>query len=72
MSISQSARTNAAAHAPEQPLDVENVMAEIEKGQQLAGHFPDDEALGRARRVLTGETSIDDAREELRAKYAQA
>jgi len=46
-------------------------MAEVEKGQQLAGHFPDTEALERGHRVYTGETSIDDARAEIDAKYSR-
>ena len=33
--------------------DPEEVMAEIEKVQQLAGHFPDSEALDHARRNVT-------------------
>ena len=53
-------------------FELENTMAEIEKGQQLAGHFPDAEALDRARRVLTGDVSAEDAREEIRRKYNQA
>ncbi len=44
-------------------------LALIEKGQQLAGHQPSPEALDRAGRVLAGETSVDDARAELEAKY---
>ena len=40
---------------------VDRMMAEVEKGQQLAGHFSDAEALDRARRILTGETSFEDA-----------
>ncbi len=71
MSIPRTERMAAVAPDLERPIDVENVMAEIEKGQQLAGHFPDGEALDRARRVLVGETSIEDARDELRRKYAQ-
>ena len=51
------------------PLD--RMMAEVEKGQQLAGHFPDAEALERARRVYTGETSADAARAEIDAKYSR-
>ena len=54
------------------PLDLENALAEIEKGQQLAGHFPNAEAMDRARRILVGETSREDAMEELRRKYSQA
>ena len=46
-------------------------MAQVEKGQQLAGHFPSDEALDRARRVLTGEITPADARAEIDAKYAR-
>lgn len=55
--------------APAALSSVEELMAEIEKGQQLAGHFPSAEALERGRRVLVGEMSIEDARLELRAKY---
>jgi len=48
---------------------VAEALAEIEKGQQLAGHFPDAEALGRARRVLTGELTEERAHAEIAAKY---
>jgi DNA-binding XRE family transcriptional regulator len=44
-------------------------MAEIEKGQQLAGHQPSAEALERARRVLDGTLTVDAANAELDAKY---
>jgi hypothetical protein len=44
-------------------------MALVEKGQQLAGHFPDAEALGRARRILEGTLSPEDARAEVAAKH---
>lgn len=50
---------------------VDRIMAEVEKGQQLAGHFPDAEALERARRVHMEETSIDAARAEIDAKYSR-
>lgn len=53
------------------PSETDQVMAEIEKGQQLAGHFPDADALGRARRVLTGETTPAEARAELDTKYSR-
>ncbi len=43
----------------------------IEKAQQLAGHFPDAEALDRARRVLEGRTAPAEAYAELDAKYAR-
>jgi len=52
------------------PIHLDRLMAEVEKGQQLAGHFPDAEALERARRVYTGETSADAARAEVDAKYS--
>ncbi len=58
--------------AHDRVADVELAMAEVEKGQQLAGHFPDAEALGRARRVLTGDISPEGARAELREKYKVA
>lgn len=55
---------------PVSRIPIEEALAQIEKGQQLAGHFPDAEALDRARRILTGELSEADAREELERKYS--
>ena len=52
-------------------VDVDQTMAMIEKSQQLAGHFPDAQALGRARRILDGELTAEQAYDELDAKYAQ-
>ena len=59
-------------HSTPRHLDVDQEMAMIEKGQQLAGHVPDAEALGRARRVLEGILSEADACAELDAKYGPA
>lgn len=56
-------------HSTARQIDVDQEMAMIEKGQQLAGHFPDAEALGRARRILEGTLSADDARAEVAAKH---
>ena len=47
--------------------DVHRNLALIEKGQQLAGHFPSDSDLDRARRILTGELAPEAARIEMRA-----
>lgn len=47
------------------------LMAEVEKGQQLAGHFPNAEALDRGARVYRGELTIEDARAEIDAKYSR-
>lgn len=44
-------------------------MALVEKAQQLAGHFPNAEALGRARRVFKGTMTEDEARAEVAVKY---
>ncbi|RFA13090.1 hypothetical protein B7R22_14340 [Subtercola boreus] len=52
-------------------IDVDQAMAMIEKGQQLAGHFPNDEALDRARRVLEGEITSAEGYAELDAKYSR-
>jgi hypothetical protein len=49
--------------------DIDEAMAEIEKGQQLAGHYPDADALDRARRILIGELTEDEAYAEVDAKY---
>lgn len=46
------------------------LMAELEKGQQVAGHQPSAEALERAERVLDGELSLEEARQEIVARYA--
>jgi hypothetical protein len=58
-------------HRTDRRVDVDQTMAMIEKSQQLAGHFPDAEALGRARRIIDGEITADQAYDELDAKYAQ-
>lgn len=59
------------ANTPDRPeTDVEQAMAAIEKGQQLAGHFPSEEALDSARRILTGELTPEDAELELNAALA--
>ena len=50
-------------------LDVEASLAFVEKSQQLAGHFPSEEDMRRARAVLTGELAVDEAIAELDAKY---
>lgn len=52
-------------------VDVDGELAMIEKAQQLAGHFPDAEALDRARRILDGRTAPAEAYAELDAKYAR-
>ena len=72
MSIPHTARMAVVAPGLERPIDVENVMAEIEKGQQLAGHFPDADALARARRVLVGEISEEDAMREVGQAFRPA
>jgi hypothetical protein len=50
-------------------LDVDREMAMVEKGQQLAGHFPNAEALERGRRVLEGELTAAEAYAAIDAKY---
>lgn len=63
---------NIPATPPGQPyFDIEQAMAVIEKGQQLAGHFPSAEALDSARRVLTGELSPEGVEIELDAALSR-
>ena len=50
-------------------VDVEETLAQIEKGQQLAGHFPEPDDMDRARRILTGEITQEQAFAEIREKY---
>ncbi len=52
--------------------DVAGELIMIEKAQQLAGHFPDMEALDRARRILEGQLTPADAYAELAAKYSHS
>ncbi|MFH7324800.1 hypothetical protein [Aeromicrobium sp. JJY06] len=47
----------------------ELLMLEIERGQQVAGHFPSQEALHRAEMVLCGQMTPDQAFAELDAKF---
>ena len=59
------------ARTSELVVDVEQSMAVIEKGQQLAGHYPSTEDLSRARRVLTGELTPEAARAEMHVALSQ-
>lgn len=52
-------------------LDIDHEAAMVEKGQQLAGHFPDAEAMERGVRVFEGSLSAEDAYAEIAAKYAR-
>ncbi len=52
------------------PDEIDALIVEADKGQQLAGHFPDADALGRARRLLEGKISLEEGRAEIYAKYA--
>lgn len=45
-------------------VDVAQSLALIEKGQQLAWHFPDTEDMDRARRILAGALSPEFAEVE--------
>lgn len=49
---------------------VERLMVEVEKGQQVAGHFPSARALDRARRVLVGTITPAEAFTEIDALFA--
>lgn len=50
--------------------EVERSLALIEKGQQLAGHYPDEVDLTLARSILTGEVSPEDARKQVNEEIA--
>ena len=64
--------TNIPATPPGQPYsDIEQALAVIEKGQQLAGHYPSTETMDRARRVLTGELTPEAARAEMHTALAR-
>jgi hypothetical protein len=50
-------------------VEKENLLAEVEKGQQLAGHFPDAEDMDRVNRILSGKITIEEAYAEVDAQY---
>lgn len=47
------------------------MLAELEKGQKVAGHTPSSDALRRAARVLDGEMTIEEAHAELDARFSK-
>lgn len=51
--------------------ELENVMVAISKSAELAGHLHNPEAVDRARRILVGEKTLDEALTEIDAKYRQ-
>jgi hypothetical protein len=53
------------------PEEIEARLVAIEKGQQLGGHSPSPEAMDRARRILTGEITEEQAIAEILAKYRE-
>lgn len=61
-----------AAEKPAPAPSMEDSLALIEKGQQLAGHFPSKEALDRAQRLLDGSITREEGLRELDAKYKRA
>ncbi|WP_167047503.1 antitoxin VbhA family protein [Salinibacterium sp. ZJ454] len=56
---------------PLSPEQVAQRLVEIRKGQELGGHHPSADALDRARRILVGEITADEARAEILAKYSE-
>lgn len=49
--------------------EIEQIMTMIEKREQLAGNSPDAAALARARRILDGSLTYDDAAAQLEAEH---
>ncbi len=49
--------------------EAERVMAGVEKGQQLAGHFPSEQDLAAARAIAEGKVSLEESLAELDRKY---
>ncbi|MFZ4843078.1 hypothetical protein [Mycetocola saprophilus] len=60
------------AHERDQSeVNVDEYMIALEKTQQIGGHLPDADALGRARRILMGELTAVEVYAELNAKFLQ-
>jgi hypothetical protein len=47
----------------------QGILAAAEKGQQLAGHFPDATAIDRLRRMLDGAITVEEAWAEVEAEW---
>jgi hypothetical protein len=56
-------------HSTGRNVDIDQATALVEKAQQLAGHFPSEEAMTRGRRILEGTLTEDEARAEIAAKW---
>lgn len=69
MSVHETSKQALRLQAPVVGEQLERLVIEIEKGQQVAGHFPSDLALSRARRVLAGEMTTAQAFAEIDARY---
>lgn len=52
------------------PREQALALSAIEKSQQMTGHFPTREDLDRARRVLDGSITLEQAFEELDANFS--
>lgn len=52
-------------------VSIEQALAAIEKGHQLAGHFPSEAMMDRARRVLDGRLTAADAEAEMNDALAR-
>lgn len=49
--------------------DAQRLLAEIEKGQQLAGHFPSSKTMDNVRLIIEGKIDVDQLIEETIQKY---
>jgi predicted Zn-dependent peptidase len=56
-------------NAPLTEDEIDSLMAQVEKGQQLAGHFPSEEDLAQAKRVLLGEITLEESFAEIEAAF---
>lgn len=57
--MTEHATTRPSSELPMSERELQNVLAMVEKGQQLAGHFPSDEDMAAARRILTEEATYE-------------
>ncbi|WP_392423955.1 hypothetical protein [Barrientosiimonas humi] len=57
--MTERATTRPSSELPLSEREMQNILAMVEKGQQLAGHFPSDEDMAAARRILTGESTYE-------------
>lgn len=69
--MTERATTRPSSELPLSERELQNALALIEKGQQLAGHFPSPDNMAAARRILTGESTYETEMADFEARHRE-